>query len=359
MNEIMVFVKPVGDSCNLMCDYCFNASSPNKSERMSMETYQNILEMIKDIPNITMIFHGGEPLLMGHDFFDNALSMQSDILNDNNVTTTIQTNLISLDDNWIDIIQKNDIGIGTSLDGTQDIHDNIRHYSDGKGSYEKVCKGIKMLNQAGIKIGAITTYTKLMEGRGLEVYESMRESGLYGWKLNCMVKSGRDNDDVLSADVDVFAKDFIEMADRYMKDKDCPKFKTVNMLLNSYFIAKDERPMHKYNCQRKEITIDSDGSIYPCGRFTDMPNFKLGEVGDDIEIIFGHDIKNKMTSDYEDCKICEYDKSCHLRCPYNSLVMENAFGVKDNLCIVYKSFFNHMDNIFGGVLNGREVAINA
>jgi uncharacterized protein len=314
--------------------------------------------MMQDISNLTITMHGGEPLLMGKDFFEEALSMQSEILGESQVSTNVQTNLTSLDDKWIDIIQRNRIGMGTSLDGTQDIHDAVRCYPDGRGSYERVCKGIAMLNEAGIKVGGIATYTRLMEGRGLEVYDTMRNSGLSAWKINCMVKSGRDNDSTLSADVNVLATDFVQMADRYIRDKDCPKLRTVDLLLQSYFIAKDGRPIRKYNCQRQEITVDSDGSIYPCGRFTDMPQFKLGKVGDDIETIFGHQIKQDMTSDYEGCEDCEYDNSCPLRCPYNSLIMEDRFGKSDAVCIVYKTFFSHMDTILKGEVNGRKVAVN-
>jgi uncharacterized protein len=348
MENITMFVKPAGDSCNLHCKYCFVESEMEKSPIMDTDTLRKSMELVKDVPNVIIVYHGGEPMLAGHDFFEEANFLKKSIIPE--AKTSIQTNLTLLDENWINIFQNSGITIGTSIDGTEDIHDAIRMYPDGKGSYQDVLDNVKWLNEAGFNVGAIATFTRFFEGRGKEVYHTMTDCGIGRWKLNPMVNSGWGNEEEIGADISRLVETYLEIADEYFWDKTNIQLVTVDNLLKSYFLAK-RGIKQRFNCQLSEMCVHSDGSIYPCSRMTEMPEYALGTVDDNLDDIFSHPTKQEMGKDYEGCVECEYDITCRPRCPYNSLASHGEFGKKDHMCVLYKSFYHHMDKILKGEVN--------
>lgn len=350
MHNVTMFVKTAGDSCNLNCKYCFVESEIGKSPAMGIGTFRKAMELVKDTPVVNIVYHGGEPMLMGHDFFEEADALQKSIVP--NASVSIQTNLTLLDDRWIQLFQNGNVRVGTSIDGTEDIHDAVRMYPDGKGSYQQVIGNVKQLKEAGFDVGAIATFTRLMEGRGKEVYHTMKDCGIGGWKLNPMINSGWGNEDELGANLARMVETFIEMTDEYIWDKTDVRLKTVDKLLRAYFLAK-QGTERRYNCQLNEMTVQSDGQIYPCSRMTEMPDYVIGTIDDDLDDVFSHQIKKDMAKRYEGCEDCEYDITCHLRCPYNSLITHGEFGKKDHMCVLYKTFYEHMDKILKGEVNGK------
>ena len=118
------------------------------------ETINSIYEEVKrhckknEITKFTLIFHGGEPLLMKKNEFLKMISLFNSLIEEGIVVVfALQTNGILIDKEWCEIFKKYNIGVGISLDGVKEINDINRVDKKGNGSYDNVIKGISVLQE--------------------------------------------------------------------------------------------------------------------------------------------------------------------------------------------------------------------
>jgi uncharacterized protein len=154
--EFQVFAKPIGSICNLDCHYCYYL----KKERLypkgeSFRMPDDILEeyIVQHIeaapePEIRFSWHGGEPTILGLDYFRKIVELQNkhQPLNQR-IINGIQTNGILLDEDWCRFLAEEGFAVGLSLDGPQEMHDQYRITKDQKPSHEQTMRGYKLLQQ--------------------------------------------------------------------------------------------------------------------------------------------------------------------------------------------------------------------
>ncbi|HXX78964.1 MAG TPA: radical SAM protein, partial [Ktedonobacteraceae bacterium] len=141
-----VLSKPSGATCNLDCTYCFFLSKeklyPNSSFRMSddlLETYIRQVIESQRVLEVTIAWQGGEPTLMGLDFFKRSIEYVKKYARPGvTVQHTMQTNGILLNDAWCDLFHEHNFLIGLSLDGPQKMHDTYRVDKGGSPTFHKV-----------------------------------------------------------------------------------------------------------------------------------------------------------------------------------------------------------------------------
>src|SRR6266511_2725759 len=129
-----VMTKPVGPICNLDCKYCFYLEKEKlypdgESWRMSdevLETYIRQYIEAQDVPEISFAWQGGEPTLLGVDFFRKAVSLQHKYAGGKRIANALQTNGTLLDDEWCKFFADNGFLIGLSIDGPRELHDAYR-----------------------------------------------------------------------------------------------------------------------------------------------------------------------------------------------------------------------------------------
>lgn len=156
------FIMKVNSRCQLACDYCYmyesvDQSWENQPIHMSRETVdataQRAGEYAKKfgVPELAFIFHGGEPLLEEPEFFDYTASSLTRTINEitNGRTVTrfgVQTNLIRLDETYLNVFKRWGIRVGASIDGNKEANDLHRLYRNGRSSYDQVMRGWDALN---------------------------------------------------------------------------------------------------------------------------------------------------------------------------------------------------------------------
>jgi uncharacterized protein len=156
----VILIKPVGDHCNLRCSYCYETLRLNgsKEKTMSIEdirTYlHNFLGENSDVSDIFL--HGGEPMLAGKEFFKEFIEIIKEMGLYGKLVLGIQTNATLLDQEWVDFFKEHKFCIGISLDGDKEIHDKYRVDHKGRGSYDSVLKGIRLLQENGLEFGIIS-----------------------------------------------------------------------------------------------------------------------------------------------------------------------------------------------------------
>lgn len=174
-------VVKLNRACNLRCKYCYyiNEHTDRLNSRMQMSTLQTFLDKYynycREIGLKGRIsFHGGEPLLMGKRYFSKALEHEG--FADGTFRAAVQTNGMLLDEEWIDILEARSVGIGISLDGPPQVNDRVRVTRKGNGSYERVLRSIKLMQQRNIHVYVLCVVDPTADGS--DVFHHLVELGI-------------------------------------------------------------------------------------------------------------------------------------------------------------------------------------
>ena len=126
---------------------------------------------------VTFNWHGGEPLVLGLDFYKKAVEFQQKYCGEKLIHNTLQTNGTLINDEYAQFFADNNWLIGVSIDGPQDIHDKFRRDKGGFPTFDKVIRGIECMYKYGVEYNTMTTINSASEGRGLEVYQFLKQLG--------------------------------------------------------------------------------------------------------------------------------------------------------------------------------------
>ena len=152
-------VKPVNGTCNLSCSYCYTSGLKEYivRNRMRPEVLKAMIDFFcRDQDDVEFIWHGGEPLLAGLEFYREVVELQCQWKQQGKkIANFLQTNATLITSEWARFFSENDFLVGVSLDGPKELHDQVRHYSTSRGSHDEVMKGIDLLRQAEIFNGVI------------------------------------------------------------------------------------------------------------------------------------------------------------------------------------------------------------
>jgi uncharacterized protein len=179
-----LLAKPTGAVCNLDCSYCFFLSKemlyPGSRFRMADELIEEYLRQLIEahsrVPEVTIAWKGGEPTLMGLDFFRRSVELaDAHLLPGQRAAYTIQTNATLLDEAWAAFFKQTDFLVGVSIDGPRELHDAYRVDKGGKGSFDKVARGLDALREARVDWNALTTIHAANAEHGREVYRFLSD----------------------------------------------------------------------------------------------------------------------------------------------------------------------------------------
>jgi len=179
-----VMAKPTGAVCNLDCEYCFFLSKemlyPGSRFRMAaelQETYiRQLLEAHARAPEVVVAWQGGEPTMMGLDFFRRAIDLERQYARPGQrILNTIQTNGTLLTDDWGEFLKANDFLVGISIDGPREMHDAYRVDKGGKPTFDRVMRGLDVLKRHQVDWNVLTTIHAVNGDHGRAVYTFLRD----------------------------------------------------------------------------------------------------------------------------------------------------------------------------------------
>ncbi|MHC4445854.1 MAG: anaerobic sulfatase maturase [Planctomycetota bacterium] len=194
-----VIAKPIGPICNLACAYCFYLEKEKyigKAEqwRMSDETLEEYVKQYieaqpEGMKEINFAWQGGEPTLMGIEFFERAIELQKKYCPaDKTFSNSIQTNGTLLDDAWGEFLKTNNILVGLSIDGPADLHDKYRYDKQHKPSFDPMMRGMKFLQKHGVDFNALTVVNSHNGNHPGRVYRFLKEAGVEYIQLIAIVE---------------------------------------------------------------------------------------------------------------------------------------------------------------------------
>ncbi len=354
MPPITVMIKPASGTCNMRCKYCFYIDEISHRETenygfMTTDVLKNVLKNVLSYAQGTcsIAFQGGEPTLVGLDFFKEAMRLQN-VLNVNNckIFNAIQTNGYNITPEWAKFFAKHNFLVGVSLDGTKEIHDMNRLSVSGEGTYSRVMKSIQILQQYKVEFNILTVVTKntckhtkkiqsfFMRNNFewqqyipcLDPLDEVR--GTHAWSLNSKVYCEH-----LKASFLVWYEQAIKGKKYYHR-----YFDNLMLILNR---------QHPEACGmagicNKQYVVEADASVYPCD-FYMLDEWKLGNLAH--ETIEQIDKKREELQFIEqssviaeECKTCKWYTLCRGGCRRDRDYFNEGIGL-NYYCEAYKDFF--------------------
>ena len=366
--RIHVLAKPAGAICNLACSYCFFLNKellyPGSKFRMSDEVLESyILQLIKAhrIPQVAVAWQGGEPTLMGIDFYRRAIELQEKYRKPGmTFENTMQTNGTLLDDEWCRFFKENNFLIGISIDGPQELHDAYRVDKRGQGTFDRVMHGLRLLQKHGVEYNVLTAINRINADHPLEVYRFLRDEARTYWiqfipVVNRVDKEGhtiyQKGSRVSSHSVqpEHFGSFLSRIFDEWVRND-------VGKVFVQTFEASARRwlGLPSGMCVFEEtcgigLALEHNGDLYSCDHFVE-PGYLLGNImekeilelaASERQYRFG---QNKRDSLPQVCRQCDVLFACKGECPKNRILITPAGEQGLNyLCEGWKAFFHHID----------------
>lgn len=358
-------VKPRGPICNLDCGYCYYLSKerlyPGSDFRMPddvLESFTRQYIEAQRVPEVTFGWQGGEPLLMGIDFFRRAIELQGRYRRPGmRLINSIQTNGVLLDDAWCRFFQRHDFLVGLSLDGPRELHDAYRRDKGGAPTFERVMHGAALLQQHQVAFNVLTTVHAANAGHPLDVYRFMRDevgaefiqfipivqrhnkTGFQeGTELTGRSVTGRQYGDFLIAVFDEWVRHdvgrvFVQIFD---------------VALAAWMGQRPGLCVFEETCGLG-LAMEHNGDLYACDHFVE-PRYRLGNIQETplAELVASERQRRFGLSKRDDlprvCRECDVRFVCNGACPKNRLLAVPGDGRRlSALCEGYKAFFTHVD----------------
>lgn len=346
MNSLSaVNVKPVGMNCNLHCDYCyyrdvgFNYYMPT---HILKNTISATLQLGSD--NLAFIWHGGEPLLAGIDFYLLALSYIERFRRPTqHITHLIQTNATLINEQWADFFRENNFKVGVSLDGSEEMHDSFRKTRRGRSSWQHTINGIRLLIERGVSVGALGVITYRHRNKFRETFD-------------CIVKSG-----IRSASFDPccapeyllpwqdYANFMIGLFD-YWLSTGTSKIKVEPFvdIIKCMLYKQSSMCWLNGNCNDM-ICVEANGTFVPgCDFLFSVLNREKRYLNKPALLncihnwAKGKEIKG-MERNSPTCNTCRWNGICHGGCPRHRMVLPYKPLDRDYYCPAYKMIFSHIE----------------
>ena len=352
-----VIVK-VTHACNLNCRYCCLGDIVDH-KIISETTIDNLFKKLVEESNESIIiWHGGEPLIVGLAFYKKIVELQSKYQN-HKFQNSLQTNGTLLTDEYLDFFYANHFSLGFSIDGCEASHKLNRPFKGNKSSFEQTFKWYKKAEEKGMHPGAICVLNINTAKYIKEIYSFAKEYKV-AFKFNPQYPAGRasTNKD-LGLNNDQLAESYIKLFDLWFDDA-LEVRAPINMF--EHFVESIKKITNGINglygydcawanrCQKSFVGIAPNGDIYPCGKFVDESDFLYGNINDNgsLKDILNNAIRQKFLTRHnegiEECKSCRYLSMCSSGCPHTSYLFTNEIFSKNPFCQSNLKLFKHIEN---------------
>ena len=359
-----VMTKPRGALCNLDCAYCYYLAKemlyPGSRFRMAHDLLEDYIHQYIDaqrVPVVTFAWQGGEPTLMGLDFYRCVVELQRTHRRPGmRILNTLQTNGTTLDDDWCAFFREHAFLIGLSLDGPRALHDRYRVDKGGKPTFDRVMRGVELLKAHGVDFNVLTTLHAANADYPMEVYRFLRdEVGARFIQFIPIVE--RDNDtgfqegDTVterSITAEQYGRFLCAVFDEWVRRDVGRVFVQLFDVALAAWIG--ERPglcVFEETCGAA-LALEHNGDLYSCDHFVE-PKHRLGNirelplvemVGSAQQRRFGL-AKRDTLPRY--CRDCAVRFVCNGGCPKDRIIQtpDGEPGL-NYLCAGYKQFFTHI-----------------
>ena len=381
-----VMAKPTGAICNLDCEYCFFLSKeqlyPGSGFRMEPHVHEAYISQLlaahEGASEVVVAFQGGEPTLMGLDFFRRTLELEEELRRPGQrILNTMQTNGTLLDDEWGAFLHEHDFLVGVSIDGPREMHDAYRVDKGGRPTFDRVLRGIDVLRRHGVDWNALTTVNTANGDHGREVYAFLRdELGAQFIQLIPIVERAtpemlplaetgwgrrhgerplyRQQGDLVThrtVGAEQYGQFLIEVFEDWARHDIGDVFVQEFDTALAHWLGMDQAGMcvHARTCGTA-LALEHNGDVYSCDHYVEE-DYRLGNIAEGRTLLqlatspqqtaFGN-AKADTLPEY--CRRCDVRFACNGGCPKDRfLTTPDGEPGLHYLCAGYQRFFRHVD----------------
>jgi uncharacterized protein len=362
-----VFVKPTGSLCNLGCKYCYYLEKEHlyredESYQMPLDTMERyIVQHIEASPDdvITFSWHGGEPTVLGLDYFRRIVEIQRRHKPPNKtIINGVQTNGTLLDDDWCSFFAKEGFAVGLSLDGPQEMHDMFRVTKDSKPTFEQTMRGYNLLQKHKVHTDILCVVNAHNVQHPLPVYRFFKQiNAQFITFLPCVdpqpgIEIGVSE---ISVPSEAWGRFLCTVFDEWVtNDIGRVKVQIFEEALRTAFNQEHSLCIFRPTCGDVPV-IEHNGDFYSCDHYVDADHL-LGNIN---ETPFVELLESPAQRKFGDAKLLTlplYCRECGVRAMCNGECPKNRFIVTPDgepglnyLCAGYKHFFSHCQPFIGEV----------
>jgi uncharacterized protein len=380
-----LLVKPTGAVCNLDCKYCFFLSKemlyPGSRFRMADELLEIYIQQLLEAhqaPEVTIAWQGGEPTLMGLDFFERSIDYVEQQRKPGQVIHyTIQTNGTKIDGEWAAFFKQHDFLVGLSVDGPQPLHDAYRVNKGGQGTFDQVMNGWRFLVEHEVDYNILCTVHAANGDHPLEIYHFFRDElkaqfmqfipiveratpetlplANQGWSERTggdrpLYTQAGEMVTERSVKAEQYGRFLITIFDEWVRRDVGKVFVQSFDAALANWIGQPSLCIFQRTCGNA-LALEHNGDVYSCDHFVE-PDFLLGNIQEThlIELVASEQQRQFGQDKWEGlpkyCRECEVLFACYGECPRNRFIHapDGEPGL-NYLCAGYKQFFNHIDRL--------------
>ena len=376
-----IMTKPIGPICNLDCKYCFYLEKENLYPKLRghsglsdwkmpddvLESYVRQYIEAQQTDQINFAWQGGEPTLLGVDFFRRVVALQQKYAAGKQIENAFQTNGVLLDEEWGEFLAQNHFLVGLSIDGPRDLHDRYRVDKGGQPSFNRVVAGLNILKKHDVEFNTLTVVNRHNARQPLEVYRFLKEIGSgYMQFIPIVERIAREPNDsglVLiqpsdsgdarvsewSVDPVDFGKFLCAIFDEWVRN-DVARYyiQIFDVALETWLGIPASLCVFRETCG-SAMAMEHNGDLYSCDHFV-YPENRLGNIMENpLESMVASAQQAKFGLDKRDslpryCRECDVRFACHGECPKHRFIRtpDGESGL-NYLCAGYKMFFHHID----------------
>jgi uncharacterized protein len=327
-----------------------------------LEAYIRQLIEAHQTPQVTVAWQGGEPTLMGLDFYRRAIELQKKYARPGmTFENTMQTNGTLLDDEWCEFFKENDYLIGISIDGPRHLHDTYRLDKGGGPTFDRVMRGLRLLQKHGVEYNILVTVNRTNADYPLEVYRFLRDEARTTWIQFIPVVERIDDEGHTiyqkgtrlsrrSVQPEQLGRFLIQIFDEWVRhDVGRVYVQTFEAAARNWL-----RMPSSGMCVFEEtcglgLALEHNGDVYACDHYVE-PNYLLGNIMEThiIEMITSEKQRQfglaKRDTLPRYCRECDVRFACHGECPKNRFhTTPDGEGGLNYLCAGWKAFFRRVD----------------
>ncbi len=376
--EFHILAKPIGPVCNLGCTYCFYLEKeklypkPGGISAWAMpgevlDAYIRQYIRARNAPVVTFAWQGGEPTLLGIEFFREVVALQRDYAGGKRIENTFQTNGILLDDRWGEFFAHNGFLVGLSIDGPDKLHDKYRIDKGGKPTFEQVMRGMRILKKHAVEFNTLTVVNRHNSWHPLEVYRFLKDSG--GGFMQFIPLVERVAQDPTPDGLSLIPPDYGRRArvaewsveplrygtflcsifDEWVRrDVGRCYVQLFDVALEAWMGLESSLCVFRPTCG-EAMAIEHNGDLYSCDHYV-YPANRLGNVLESpLSVLVTSEQQRKFGRDKMDtlpqyCRTCEVRFACNGECPkHRFLPAPGGEAGLNYLCEGYRLFFRHID----------------
>lgn len=378
-----VMAKPTGAICNLACKYCFFLSKerlyPKSDFRMQEDLLDLYIQQLLEAytaPEVTLAWQGGEPTLMGIEFFRLAVALADKYKKPTQrIQHTIQTNGTRIDSEFCSFLKDHHFLVGLSIDGPQPMHDAYRVDKAGRGTFNSVMRAWELLQKHGVDVNILCTINAANVDFPLEVYHFFRDDLKAQFiqfipiverittSLLPAAEIGEDAHEDTSRPLYTQHGEFV--SERSVRPDKYGQFliaifdEWVRRDVGNVFVLMFDSTLGahigKYSCCvfaptcGDALALEHNGDLYACDHYVE-PRWKLGNVREThlVDMVMSEQQRNfgscKQSSLPPYCLQCKVRFACNGGCPKDRFKATPSGEPGLNyLCAGYKTFFEHVD----------------